>query len=237
MSENANRSRTIEQRFVAAWGAIENPVLDCVNPRFKNKYASLNATLDVVREACEPHGIAYRQVLRKADDGSRELHSFVLSEDGEILEGSDFPVEAPRNPQEFGSNLTYTKRQQAQADWGITGEEDDDGNGAAGAANDGNRTKPPCNRKPDPKSGLGASGSGTKPADRDEKRDLWHQIGELKAEAVELGIKEEGITSWIASTYDKDMKDFNITEILGVMEYLASLIADKRSLQEREGAE
>lgn len=229
--------KTIDQRFVGAWGDIKNPPLDGKNPHFGNSYATLMSTLGVIRDACKPHGIAYVQKLVGTENG-REFHSFLLSEDGDELTMSVFPVEQPPNPQAFGSNLTYTKRQQAQADWCITGEEDDDGNSAADAANGSNRTKPPSNSKPDPKSGQGASGSGTKPTDRDEKRHLWHQIGELKAEAVELGIKEEGITSWIASTFEnKDMKDFDLTEILGVKGYITSLIADKKSLQESEGAE
>lgn len=99
----------------------------------------------------------------------------------------------------------------------------------------GSRTSSHGEDKPAPKSQQVASGGETKPPndDGEKKRRLWHDIGELKAQALELGITEAGITSWIASTYkNKDMKEFNLTEVLGVKGYLTSLIADKKSLLE-----
>ena len=52
--------------------------------------------------------------------------------DNTRIEMSSFPVDVPPNPQSFASNLTYIKRQQAQLDWGITGEDDDDAEAASG---------------------------------------------------------------------------------------------------------
>lgn len=115
--------------FVAAWAECQNPVLDCVNPRFGNRYASLRSTLAAVRAACRPHGIAYTQSLDRFE-GGRELVSRVLVPGCGPMELSRFPVEWSPNPQAFGSAVTYAKRQQAQLDWGITGEEDDDAEGA-----------------------------------------------------------------------------------------------------------
>lgn len=131
-------AKTPAQRYVAAWMAVENPPLDKTNPHFKNRYASLAVTLEAVRAACAPQGIAYRQTLVRLDDGTRALRSSIMTDAGEEMPLSEFPVEAPPNPQSFGSNLTYAKRQQAQADWGIVGEEDDD----AEAAVNGNQGRP-----------------------------------------------------------------------------------------------
>ena len=122
------------QRYVAAWNAVENPPLDKVNPQFKNRYASLAATLDEVRKACKPQGIAYMQRLVRLEDGRRAFRSSIVTDAGEAMELSEFPVETPPNPQSFGSNLTYAKRQQAQADWGIVGDEDDDAEAAVKGA-------------------------------------------------------------------------------------------------------
>lgn len=121
--------KALSEKFCEAWGAIENPPLDSVNPHFKNRYASLKATLGSVRAVCAPRGMVYKQMLRRHEDGYR-LHSSVES-GSESMELSEFPVETPPNAQSFGSDLTYRKRQQAQADWGIVGEEDDDGEAAA----------------------------------------------------------------------------------------------------------
>lgn len=50
----------------------------------------------------------------------------IMPMDGSCLPLSNMPMEHQQNPQAFGSALTYTKRQVAQADWGITGDPDDD---------------------------------------------------------------------------------------------------------------
>lgn len=134
-------SETLGAAFQAAWAECENPPLDCTNTHFKNRYASLSATLGSVRAACRDHGLRYQQTLCRAEAGL-ELRSSVVAADGEALELSVLPVNEVPNPQTFGSELTYKKRQQAQLDWGIAGEEDDDGE--AGASG----TKPPGSVKP-----------------------------------------------------------------------------------------
>lgn len=121
---------SIQSKFADAWGEVKNPDLDSVNPHFKNRYASLKATLKAIRAVCAPRGLVYRQSLKHHDWGYM-LHSSVEDGAGERIELSEFPVETPPNAQSFGSDLTYRKRQQAQADWGVTGEEDDDGEAAA----------------------------------------------------------------------------------------------------------
>lgn len=225
---------SVGKRFVDAWGGIKNPDLDGENKHFGNKYATLKATLEVIREACKPHGIAYIQKLANTEDG-REFRSFVISDDGDELALSVFPVEQPPNPQAFGSNLTYAKRQQAQSDWGITGDEDDDGNAAADAAKDRKPTqkaKAPSREKADDP----APPEWPQTKEVDRIKDHWHKIKELKAEAIALGIKESAITGWIADTFKdengdmKDMKSFNLTEVVVVEGYLSTLIEDKKKL-------
>lgn len=126
----------INAAFVKAWQACENPPLDCTNPHYRNKYASLKATLKVIRDACEPNGLAYRQRL-VADEAGRFLASDVIDGSGATMGLSRFPVSQGSNPQAFGSAMTYAKRQQAQADWGIAGEDDDDAETAVNASVNG----------------------------------------------------------------------------------------------------
>lgn len=120
--------KSIRALYVAAWNDCENPALDGVNPHFQNRYATLASTLEKVREACKKHGIAYVQALQapsKEGEGWA-LHSWVAN-GTDMMFLSVFPVSTDGNAQQFGSEMTYRKRQQAQADWGIVGEEDDDG--------------------------------------------------------------------------------------------------------------
>lgn len=122
--------KSIHARLFDARVKVKNPDLDSTNPHFKNRYASLGSTLKEVRAACDDAGISYVQYLAREGDGWAMASKVIDAEGGEVAL-SLFPVDAPPNPQAFGSNLTYIKRQQAQADWGIVGEEDDDGEAGA----------------------------------------------------------------------------------------------------------
>lgn len=191
----------IMPKFVAAWNACENPELDSENPHFRNKYASLKATLKVIRDACGPQGIAYMQKLTYAatheeiDVNNRELVSYV-TDGSECHELSRFPVACPPNPQSFGSNLTYAKRQQAQADWGITGEPDDDGEAAAQhAAQDANQA---ANRRP---SAVRGSQAG------DRRKRMLAKCASLAAKCIENGMNSGATDAYMAAKWGVESMD------------------------------
>lgn len=225
MTEKAEK--TVEQRFVSAWCEIENPEIDGENPHYRNKYATLKSTIKAIRKACKPHGIAYRQSLVR-EEGGCVLRSTVTDGEGAMIM-SEFPLEAPPNPQSFGSNLTYAKRQQAQADWLITGEADDDGNAAAEAVKEPRKPakkEPAARKKPEPT------------PEQQEKKALWQEVGRLKEKAAAKGIKEDGITSWMEANVTgpdggrKDMRDYTAPDIRRVAEFVEGRIADMERLEE-----
>lgn len=118
---------SIEARFAAAWADCENPPLDASNPHFRTRFASLKATLSVIRAACAKHGLAYRQAIQApTGDTPPILISSLVDADGNTMPLGALIVDRPANPQMFGANLTYAKRQLAQVDWGITGDPDED---------------------------------------------------------------------------------------------------------------
>ena len=119
----------IRQRYFRALMRIKNPAFDSVNPHFNNKFASLPATLDVIKAACEPEGLAYWQRVKLLDFGV-VLQTGIISEDGEEMEQSIVPLTNNPDSQKFGAELTYKKRQLGQVDWCICGEVDDDGESA-----------------------------------------------------------------------------------------------------------
>ena len=212
--------KTIEARFAEAWGAIENPELDGRNPHFGNTYATLKATLAVIRDACRPQGLVYQQSLHSAQ-GNYYLESCVRDGDGGIIELSEFPVETPPNPQTFGSELTYKKRQQAQADWGITGEDDEDGEAAAAAHGYQTGKNASAGKKAPTKPSGGAK----------QQTGRYDRLKQLKAEAMELGITEEGMQGAIGNVLQgKPMKDASDTEIKACEACIAQLVSDKREL-------
>lgn len=119
---------SIEARFAAAWADCENPPLDSANPHFRTRFASLKATLGVIRAACAKHGLAYRQAIQApTGDTPPILISSLVDADGNTMSLGALIVDRPASPQAFGANLTYAKRQLAQVDWGITGDPDEDG--------------------------------------------------------------------------------------------------------------
>lgn len=125
-NEDSKSEASVEALFARALRDCHNPELDGFNPHFKNRFATLKSTLHVIRQACHAHGIAYTQNIDEIN-GQPVLRSAVYSiVDGGFLTLSVMPMERQSNPQAFGSALTYTKRQVAQADWGITGDPDDD---------------------------------------------------------------------------------------------------------------
>lgn len=133
---------TICEKYAAAWSEMHNPPLDSVNPHFRNKFASLAATLQAIREPCARHGLVYRQPVVRRDDGTLALETSVMDGSGVIISLSTFPLNANADPQKFGSQLTYAKRQAAQADWALVGDEDDDAEAASNNNPQRPQTKP-----------------------------------------------------------------------------------------------
>ena len=213
--------KTLPQRFTEAWASIENPELDGTNPRFNNRYATLKSTLAVVRAACKPAGIMYLQTLRHEDDAF-VLRSAVMDAKGDLMTLSEFPVENVPNSQAFGSEMTYKKRQQAQADWGITGEEDEDGE-AITAAQTGKAGKDSKKAK---STRQRSSGGSSQPS-----ANKWEKLTALKAEALQLGITEEGMKGAMNNVLQgKPLKDAADVEIKACEAVIASLVRDKKEL-------
>ena len=146
---------TIYTSFARAWETVENPPLDSVNPHFKNKFASLGATLRVIRKACKDNGITYNQAFDtfRTDEGAEAvIRTWVSDGAGERIDLSCMRFPITDNPQQLGSAMTYCRRYVAQLDWGIVGEADDDAE----------RAMP---QQPKPK--------------RDELADLWRDCVQL----------------------------------------------------------
>lgn len=208
------KSKTIYQRLVKARRWVKNPPLDCTNPHFRNRYASLSATLDEVNKACSMECIAYFQVLTEKD-GAYMLRSFVMDEAGSRFDLSEFPVSNSGDPQKFGSEMTYKKRQQAQADWGIVGEEDDDGEAASKPVREAAAVKQA--HKP----------AQTKDPRLDAVRGLYKQ-------ATAAGVKQEGIESWLVANMGHSLKDLDKLDDKGLQvfeSYLRGRIDDLAALK------
>lgn len=168
------------------------------------KYALLGDVLNSIVPALAGQGVFLTQGI--TEDGT--LVTAVMKDD-EVLQLDKRKVNLSGTSQEQGSAETYAKRYALCTVFGLSGIEDDDGAAAQ--------------QQPTPKARKQA---------QPKKPGRFERVSALKAEALSLGIKEEGIKSWLDATFGKPMKDFTDAEIAETEGYLASLVSDKRSLAE-----
>jgi len=106
--------------------AINNPPLDKVNPHFKNRYASLAAHLDAIRQPLAAQGLAVVQGIT-----TTETHigvaTMIAHSSGEWVR-SEVSMQLPDRPtaQQIGSCVTYLRRYALACATLIVGDEDDD---------------------------------------------------------------------------------------------------------------
>jgi len=101
---------------------------DKVNPHFKNKYASLAAVIDAIREPFAKNGLSYTQTTEMREGGF-VLVTSLRHASGQWI-ASEYPLPVAAKPQELGSALTYARRYSLSAIACIAADEDDDAEGA-----------------------------------------------------------------------------------------------------------
>lgn len=117
-----------------AFAEIDKATKSAINPAFKqggkvSKYADLTAVIEAIKPALIAHGLFFTQRCQPAEDGvSVET---VLHHSGGEKEslGTLYVPANKRDPQGFGSALTYARRYALQTAFGVP-TEDDDGNAA-----------------------------------------------------------------------------------------------------------
>jgi hypothetical protein len=199
---------SINQRFARAWESVDNPPLDSVNPHFKNKFASLGATLKCIRKACKDNGITYHQAFdtfRSDGEAEATIRTWVSDGNGGRIDLSCMRFPITDNPQQLGSAMTYCRRYVAQLDWGILGEEDDDAERAM-PQQDAPRSKPVQ-------------------AKRQAKKKVLFKDTRLFKECASLGVKPDGMEKWYASKpfANKTIDELNDFEMGQVKAYLQEM--------------
>lgn len=107
---------------------LKNASKDAKNPFFGSTYADLASIIEAAREPLTKNGLAYQQIVHNGDAASVE--TLLIHESGEFLScGVISIMPSKRDPQGFGSAITYARRYSLQAALGIAAE-DDDGNEA-----------------------------------------------------------------------------------------------------------
>ena len=112
--------------LIKAWIAAKEEMgsiveLDCTNPHFGNRFASLEATLAKINPVFAKHGLA----LIQFPTGSH-LVNILVHTTGQQMRCRYAMAPTKRDPQALGSALTYARRYCAQAIAGVSGGQDDD---------------------------------------------------------------------------------------------------------------
>lgn len=96
------------------------------------KYATFNQGLDIFRKVFAKHGLSFMQGSAVVE-GNVYVDTFIMHSSGQYL-ATLWPVAGydDSDPQASGSAFTYAKRYALFAAMGINGDDDDDGNRAAG---------------------------------------------------------------------------------------------------------
>lgn len=120
--------------YVKAWGEIGTGVVkDRNNPHFGSEYATLHATLEAGKAILAKNGLALLQAPGAVIEGSIEVVGLLMHTSGESIQFKTIvPLGGKLTAQSVGSAITYGRRYQALAVFGLA-PVDDDGNAASEA--------------------------------------------------------------------------------------------------------
>lgn len=180
-----------------AIGEAKNPTKNAINPHFKNRYATLDVICDDVREVCKANGLAIMQTPTMTDTGVFVLRAVAVCGD-EMVALGDYPIRPTKDdPQGFGSAITYARRYQICAIFGIAAEEDDDGNAASAPKTaQAQAPRPAQPRVADGKSAMNPS----------VDVDVMKRLSVVCAEAMKMDkVNAEIMKTWFADTYNSDL--------------------------------
>lgn len=111
--------------LVKAVAETQDVVADSTNPFHKNKYASLNAHLSVVKPIFAKHGLAVIQ-FPSSDDKSIGVTTTIIHECGsQLMDSIHIPVSDSITGQQAGAIISYLRRYALASVAGIATEDDD----------------------------------------------------------------------------------------------------------------
>lgn len=103
------------------------------NPFFKMKYVALEGVMEAIYKALDGTDLAYIQKVRNMENGEKGVETLIFHSTVGVLYSGVFSLMPKKNdPQGFGASITYAKRYQLSAMFGISSDIDDDANAAIG---------------------------------------------------------------------------------------------------------
>ncbi|GBG95215.1 single-stranded DNA-binding protein [Ligilactobacillus salitolerans] len=111
---------------------LQQPTKDANNPFFKQGYVTLEGVMKSIDQGLKGTGLSYSQVVANDEHGNVGVKTILTHKSGQYLETGLLSLKPEKsNPQGYGSAITYAKRYQLSALFGISSDKDDDGNQAS----------------------------------------------------------------------------------------------------------
>src|SRR5690606_11704835 len=130
----------IAKALAAFQAEVKQPLKDKDNPFFKSKYVPLESVVEAISAFGPKHGLSFTQWPSVSENGRIGVSTLLMHTSGEWIEYDPIYMKSEKDTaQGAGSVITYLKRYSLSAIYGITSDEDDDGNNATG--NSGNKTQ------------------------------------------------------------------------------------------------
>jgi hypothetical protein len=158
MDETDNRQGLLYGALAKAQGGMVNPPKNrevqvrSEKGSYTFSYATLDSILDIIRPRLSENGLSYTQTLER--NGEVMVMCLRLYHSGGGMVSSCMPLEWGRisKMQEMGSLISYARRYQIAAFFGLAAEEDDDGNSGDGNHRETRDRTPPQSKGPDARS-------------------------------------------------------------------------------------
>lgn len=216
-----SRTPDIKDLFAAlakAQGEMKSIPFDKVNPHFKSKYASLAATIEVIRGPNSKYGISVLQPFYTDERGDYVVETILAHSSGQYISAKITLPVAQKNMQPIGSAVTYAKRYALQAMLCLAGDDDDDGEGAKAEEQKAQaaQAKAKTNEK------LAAKPQHPKPVPQTEKSiPVESLIDELTAEVKKGKWANEQVKEALGllykASYARDLKPSQIMELTSIV--------------------
>lgn len=176
---------------------LKQPVKDGTNPYLKSTYVTLDGVIKAVDTALEGTGLSYIQEAATSD-GLPAVRTVLFHEDGGTMASGwlSLPLKNGATPQDVGSLLTYAKRYQLAAFFGVSSDVDDDGNSAS--SQDSQRYPQSADYR----------GSGNRGGNDNLQR--YHQV--LQETAARLSMTAEEVKAAVASEVGQNPQYANYTK-------------------------
>lgn len=114
---------------------VKQPLKDKVNPYFKSTYVDLTGVVEAIINTAPKHGLSFVQ-YPVSHENKVGIITVLMHSSGEFIETDPIYAQPAKNDaQATGSVITYLKRYSLSAVFGITSDEDDDGNNATFGSN------------------------------------------------------------------------------------------------------